>query len=455
VLTVCFGLLVGLSLARLSFSAPLLPTVIIFVFGLIISRRSRLASTILLVLAAMSFGVWRGEQYLMKLRPYDQLSMQKVTLEATAHTDAIYSNRGQLSFKVRGIKIVDPAKQTVPGEIKINGFGELAIYKGDILRLEGKLYPTKGSSQAAMYYAKITRIGSNTNLFNEIVRRFTAGMQTALPEPVASFGLGLLVGQRNTLPDEVNQSLKEVGLVHIVAVSGYNLTILIQFARRRLEHVSKRLTVITAAALIIGFLLCTGMSASIVRASVVSAIGLAAWFCGRHIRPLVLIALSAALTAVVNPIYIWSDIGWYLSFLAFFGILVLAPMIFAVIYGQKQPNIFIAVAIETVCAELFTLPLILYIFGQMSLVGVIANVIVVTLIPLAMALCFVAGLSGVTLGSLAGVVALPARILLTYMLDIANLLSRLPHSFISGQYISAWRYADSLWAFAGCNTRWQ
>ncbi|MGB4966830.1 MAG: ComEC/Rec2 family competence protein, partial [Candidatus Saccharimonadales bacterium] len=185
------------------------------------------------------------------------------------------------------------------------------------------------------------------------------------------------------------------------------------------------------------FLLFTGASASIVRASIVSTLSLAAWYYGRRVRPLLLVLGPAALTAYANPVYVWSDIGWYLSFLAFFGILMIAPKVLELLYPGRQPPLLVQVAVETFAAELMTIPLILYIFGQVSFVGLLANVLVVSMIPLAMLLCLLAGIAGIALPMLAGLIALPARYLLTYMIDTALVLSRVPKVFQSGVYISA------------------
>src|SRR5205807_2186671 len=104
-------------------------------------------------------------------------------------------------------------------------------------------------------------------------------------------------------------------------VSGYNLTIIIR-GLNRLKLGSKYQRLILSLAFIAFFVLVTGFSASIVRAAIVSTLSLWAWFYGRKIRAVLLIAFTAALTGLINPFYIWGDLGWYLSFLAFFGVLI-------------------------------------------------------------------------------------------------------------------------------------
>jgi predicted membrane metal-binding protein len=96
-----------------------------------------------------------------------------------------------------------------------------------------------------------------------------------------------------------------------------------------------------------------------------------------------------------------------------------------------------------VCAEIMTLPYALYIFGQLSTVSLPANVLVAAFVPLAMLLCMVAGLAGMLVPFMAGWFAWPARVVLRYMLDAADLLSRTPHALMehigfSGMQLAGW-----------------
>jgi competence protein ComEC len=191
------------------------------------------------------------------------------------------------------------------------------------------------------------------------------------------------------------------------------------------------------------FLLFAGTSASIVRAAIVSLLSIAAGYYGRSFKPLVLLLFAAAITAFASPYYIWSDISWYLSFLAFYGVMILAPLVQARWSERWKESIVASVALESICAEAMTLPYILHTFGQMSFVGLVANVLVVALVPLAMLLTLIAGLAGMLLAPIVGWFALPARLLLTYMLDIANLLSHIPHVFVQNIGFTTWQMLGS------------
>lgn len=400
-------------------------------------RRKSVAYLLAAVSLGVIIGLWRGGQFMQNVYKISDLSGQKVAVEAVAKTDAVYSKYSQIEFTAAQIHVTQPADERLAGSAKVSGFGVPMVYRGDKVQIYGKLYPMRGSNQVRISYAQISRLGESQSAISDLTRKFDAGMQTALPEPQASFGLGLLIGQRTTLSQEVTDALTAVGLVHIVAVSGYNLTIIVRGVSR-LKLGSKYQKLLFSLTLIAAFVLVTGFSASIVRAALVSILSLWAWYYGRRIKPLVSISLAAAITGFWSPFYIWSDLGWYLSFLAFFGVLVIAPLIAARFFKQT-PKLLTMVLLETLSAELMTLPLILMTFSQLSVVALLANVLVVPLVPLAMLLSAAAGLAGMIAPALAGWIALPARLLLTYMLDLVHMLSDIPsvliHRSISAVYM--------------------
>lgn len=365
---------------------------------------------------------------MQKLSELKVLTNQKVTVEVTAKSDAVYGKKSQLEFTASGAKLIKPQQLKLAGSFKISGFGTPMVYRGDRLRVSGKIFPMRGQNQARIAYAQLQVIGAGNQWYDKLSRTFSTGMENALPEPQASFGLGLLIGQRTNLPQNLVTQLTMVGLVHIVAVSGYNLTILVRGAQR-LKLNSKYQKTLLSLILILSFIFVTGFSASIVRAAIVSILSLWSWYYGRRMRPVLLIAFTAALTGLVNPFYIWSDIGWYLSFLAFFGVLIISPLVVNRIFS-KPPKLLSLVLVETLCAEVMTLPLIMMIFGQMSLIGLLANLLIVPLIPWAMLLSALAAISGAVMPELAGWTAWPAHMLLTYMLDIIHLLAGIPAIFL-------------------------
>ncbi|HSX45013.1 MAG TPA: ComEC/Rec2 family competence protein [Candidatus Saccharimonadales bacterium] len=394
---------------------------------LFLTKRNAI-TLICLVILGLVLGNQRGGVIKQQLVPVSDLFDHQVILTGVAENDGVYSTKNQVSFDVSNISISDPIEIDVPGKFKVEGFGVNAVYRGDEVQVEGKLRSTIGSRQGRIGFGTIEVIGQGSSPIETVRRKFRSGMQSALPEPQASFAMGLLIGEKSTLPKTTSNSLSAVGLTHIIAVSGYNLTIIVLAVRRLLRKRSKYQSTIIAMALIGLFVLLTGFSASIIRAAIVSLLSIVAWYYGRKIRPLLLITFTAAITALWNPLYIWSDAGWYLSFLAFYGVLVLAPLIHRRFFADKPRGVVGLLIIESLCAQIMTAPYIIYTFKQLSIVALPANVLVVPLVPLAMFLSLIAGLAGALFASLASWLAWPAKILLTYMLDLAALLARIPHA---------------------------
>lgn len=396
-----------------------------------LSRFNTFVLLILLSFTMFSFGWWRGSQTMRRLEVYNDIVGQTVTIKAMALNDAVYADRGQLDFAVGKIKLQEPFPEDLIGEMSIKGLGLPIVYRGDQVLVTGKIYKKRGGQVAGISFAKLKLVSSSKSPIDITRRNFAAGMQNVLPEPLASFGMGLLIGQRTTLDSKLEETLIAVGLIHIVAVSGYNLTIIIDALRRIFRKGSRYQILVFSLLLICIFLLFTGYSPSIVRAALVSSLSLIAWFFGRKFRPILLLGFVAALTAGINPLYLWSNIGWYLSFTAFFGILIIAPLLQKRLLTKKsREKVVPLVLIETISAQLCTIPIILFVFGRLSVVSVLANVLVVPFVPLGMFFSLIAGISGMMHLGFSKLFALPAQIILDYMLSIASLLSRVPYANI-------------------------
>lgn len=393
------------------------------------SKRTNWITFVCVALIGLCLGGWRGGVFQKRLAPYQELYGRNVTVRLTASTDGTYTD-GSLGFEAKKLEFLSPKIQKLPGVIKVEVVGLPAVYRSDRLEVSGKFYPAGGSKQGSIKFAQAKIIEHDPSLLERLRLEFVSGMLTSLPEPHGSFGLGLLIGQRTTLPEGFSKTLSIVGLTHIIAVSGYNLTILIRFVTDKLGRRSKFQIFVLSTFLICIFLIITGFSASIIRATLVSMLGLGAWYYGRTFRPVLILLLSAALTAGWYPVYLWSDIGWYLSFLAFFGVIVLAPLVTKIFWKGRKPWGLMPIVIESVCAQIMTAPLIIYIFNQASLVALISNMIIIPLVPFAMLLSLIAGLGGMFLPVISGWLAWPAKLLMDFMFGVIQALSKVPNASV-------------------------
>lgn len=354
---------------------------------------------------------------------YSQLAVYKNVIGKTAAIsgkiadDPDDDGHGVTKLRIGNVMV---GRQTVAGKVWVSTHAKISIKRGDIVTVKGKVSEGFGSFGATMYEASI--VSAKRPEPGDVARRvrdwFADKIRLTITEPQASLGLGYLLGQKRALPEDLQQALVVTGLTHVVVASGYNLTILVRLARRLFMRVSKYLATVSASAMILSFIAVTGLSPSMSRAGLVSGLSLAAWYYGRQFHPLVLLPFAAAVTVLIDPTYAWNDLGWQLSFTAFGGVMILAPLLQRYFFGNTEPGMVRQILGETVSAHIATLPILVLAFGQFSNVAIIANLLVLPFVPLAMLLTFIAGVGVIVAPSLAGIVGLPAQWLLTYMTTI-------------------------------------
>ena len=378
----------------------------------------------LALVGGLLVGLSRGGLDQLHRHVYAPAFGQIVTIHGVVSEDPDLSKRHQTVLR---LKSVGSGDRSLPGDMWVTTGDTNTIRRSDVVTVTGKLQEGSGSFAASMYDAQLVRVERPVpgDVALELRDEFASDVRKGVDEPEASLGIGFLTGQRRALPEELDQSLRVAGLMHIVVASGYNLTILVRLTKRLFEKRSRYLVVYSSMMLIIGFILVTGLSPSMTRAGLVATLSLMAWYFGRKFHPVTLIAFAAALTGIIDPSYVWGNLGWQLSFAAFAGVMVLAPLLQAYFFGDKKPGIIRQVMGETISAQIMTVPLILYNFGQLSNVAVVANLLVLPLVPLAMLLTFITGVLGAIGPSVMGIVAAPTQWLLDYMVWVTMSLANL------------------------------
>lgn len=418
IILVCAGFMLGLIARHFltsSWQLAICASVFITIVTAIFTRQILLA---IILGAVIILGFWRCDLQQQGLSKIQSLYGSKVVVAGTIADDPAVNQRGFLLFS---LDVNSINNRPTSGNLTVRTYNQ-KLRRGYQIFATSKIDSTLGNKVGQLTYATITIKSSHLSTLEQWRQRYFAGMRNALPEPSASFALGLLLGTRGLIPKEVQDMLQVVGLTHLIAVSGYNLTILINAARQPLRRVSKFMALMAPIWLIFVFMLLTGFSASIVRAAIVSVLSLLAAYYGRAYKPMVLIMISAVITLLYNPAYLWSDVGWQLSYLAFCGILILAPLLEKQFRAQSTISKLI---IESMSAYIVTMPLIMALFGNLSIIAPVANLLILPLVPLVMLLAFIAGIFGMST-PLAPVLGLPLKILLALMLGTMNMLASVP-----------------------------
>jgi competence protein ComEC len=423
----CVGIFVGIFLAKynlFSFTSSIVVLVIGLILISIVFWRKYIYLMPLVIIGGILFGLWRGSISQIELSQYKPLYGKSISIKGSVKEDVDIGSANQIIIRLDNIMM---GKRSLPGVLWITS-ADADIKRGDILQISGTLLPGFGNFSAVMYRAKIDQIfHPQPGDIARVVRDwFADAIRMAIPNPESSLGIGYLVGQRRALPTDLLTALQLAGLTHIIVSSGYNLTILVRLARRLFVKISKYLAALSASLMIVFFIAITGMSPSMSRAGLVAGLSLAAWYYGRKFHPIVLLSIAIAVTVLVNPSYAWGDLGWQLSFAAFAGVMIMAPLLQRYLFGDKKPGFIGQVLGETVSAQIVTAPIIISAFGQLSNVAIVANLLVLPLVPIAMLLTFIAGVGSLVFPPFAVLIGLPATWLLHYMVTVTEYLASLP-----------------------------
>lgn len=321
---------------------------------------------------------------------------------------------------------------------------------GDEIMVRGKLekpesfsefdYPSylaKDQIYTLMYnpHVELASSGNGSKIKSalfDLKHAFERSIENTLPEPHAAFLKGILLGSRRSIPSWLLEAFQAAGVTHIIALSGFNITIIadnISRALRRL-YVSPQGTFWISLTVIALFTLMVGASPSIVRASLMGILILLAAKEGRRYQGPNALTFAGALMVLQNPAILRFDVAFQLSFLATAGLLFAAPQLERMCRFMPELFGFRSSMITTLSAQLMVLPLLLYNFGAVSVISPLSNVLILSLMPLTMLFGFAGALigmawvnAGVALGGI-------TYALISYHIYVVTLFSSIPFAML-------------------------
>ncbi len=355
--------------------------------------------------------------------------------------------------------------QNVHGNILVKAPLYPQYQYGDLLEIECALtqpdviedfrydkYLAKADIYSTCYQPKIKLIESGKGSFFQsailkLKARVVETVGQILPEPQASFLGGLLWGAKKGMPEEILENFNRTGVTHIIAVSGYNITIIATMLNNLFISlgISRKKAFWLIVLAVSFFIVITGFPSSIIRAGIMGLVVLIAQTVGRAPKMTNTLAIVCLIMLLFNPkILIW-DTGFQLSFLATVGLVYLSSTV-KKIFARLPDLLSIKESLSTtLSAIIMTAPLILFQFGRFSIIAPIANLLILPIIPINMAVGFLAvvlGLIWLPLGQAAGWIS---WVFLTYVLELTEIFStidwasrevtNLPWIFMVGGYL--------------------
>ncbi|MFA5129060.1 MAG: ComEC/Rec2 family competence protein [Patescibacteria group bacterium] len=352
-----------------------------------------------------------------------------------------------VKLKVKSEKLETGGRwREVHGNVLVNAKLYPVFHYGDELEIKCKLrepepiedfaydkYLAKENIYSLCYWPEIKFIKSGEG--NKIVagifwakEKLVATVNRILPEPQAAFLGGLLYGAKRGIPADLTEKFNITGTTHIIAISGYNITIIAVLLLRIAKNIGigRKKSFWFALSGILFFVILTGAQASVVRAALMGSLVLLATQVGRISKITNALLLAAAAMLIFNPKILAFDVGFQLSFAATIGLVFLSPIFEK--YFSKLPSVFGAkeTFTTTMSAIVLTLPLILYNFGRISFIAPLANIFILPAIPLAMAVGSVAVLGGLIYFGLGQIIGWFAWLVLSYIIKVVEFLAAVP-----------------------------
>ena len=249
--------------------------------------------------------------------------------------------------------------------------------------------------------------------------KFSGVFNKTLPIKDSVLASGILLGKNSAdFSYEFKKFMENSGTTHIVALSGYNIMILLDLIFYiSAFFISRKKGVPIALFIILLFVLMTGAESSVVRAAIMGALIVLAEIFSRVYNFINASAFTAFVMILINPMVLNFDVGFILSFCALFGIVYVSRLI--PIYKKNGFLKVITKTIsETLGAQIMVLPILIIYFHKFSVFALLSNALILPVIPFAMGISFIQGLLGMIWMPLANFVSIILSPLLSYVVKL-------------------------------------
>ncbi len=268
---------------------------------------------------------------------------------------------------------------------------------------------------------------------------FNASIERIMPVRDAALLEGILLGERRGLPEPLTQAFIISSLIHVVVLSGYNISIVAEAVLRGLRFLPRSLSYSGAVLLMVLFIIMTGGGSTALRAGLMALIAVVARYLRRPAAAMRGLIIAGALLILWNPLVALYDPSFILSILATFGLIALSPWVEARLPKFLNRSVQLrSIAASTIAVQAFLLPALLYYSGVLSLVALPANLLVLPTVPFAMLMGFLAALLGFVGYFFALVPALLCDLALRWAMVVAETSANLPLSHVTIPAFPAW-----------------
>jgi competence protein ComEC len=392
----------------------------------------------------LALGIWRHQ--IAELKIVDNELQKLNDGEGKITLVGMVDEEPSISTKSIKLKI-----KTLQGSFLVTTSNYPQYQYGDVLEITGKLktpaedlqgfnyreYLSKEGIYSEMSWPAIKSTGENQGNF---IYKQLFGLKSKLKESISRLmsppqsGLleALLFGDEENISQEWKDKFNLTGTRHITAVSGMNITIIAALFMNFFIALGlwKKQAFYISVILLVLYILMIGAPQSGVRAAIMGILFLSASQFGRLSSAYRAVIFASTFMLFLNPLVLKLDIGFQLSFLAVMGLIFLQSWFLGIL--GKIPNVFQVrnSLAATLSAQVFTLPILIYNFGQISATGFLTNILIVPALPLLTIFGFILAIFGMVLYPLGILLSWPAWFLLSYLLKTIDFFSKFSFALI-------------------------
>jgi competence protein ComEC len=404
-------------------------------------------------------GIWRqigasykiDQSHIAYFNDKEKVSFEGIVLEEPdVRVDQIKLTVDSKLIRNEETSFDEDQKQKINGKVLLSVPRHPEYQYGDRLLISCKLktpqifegfsykdYLARYNVHSVCYYPEILLVSKKQgnfmfDLIYIIKDKFENSLNQTLSEPYASFSAGLLLGSRGEIPKDLLEKFNTTGITHIIAISGYNITIISTLFLKILSgRASRKIVFIISCIGISIFVILTGASSSVTRAAIMGIFVLVALNYGRLSDITNSLIFTACVILLFNPKILAVDLGFQLSFLATIGIVYFSPYFEKIFHFLPQSGAIRESVALTFSAQVLVTPVILTNFERISLIAPLANLLILPIIPLSMLTGFLTGFLGLFWLFLGKIMGFVAWGILNYEIFVVNLLSRVPFASIT------------------------
>ena len=395
----------------------------------------------------------------------------KVEIEGMVVTEPESRDKASV-FQLSAQKItIDNKTEQISGKAIVHVPRYSAYHYGDILKLNGTVetppqfddfnyrdYLAHQRTYSTMYYPKSALVernkGSKVLAFIYSLRNsLSQSLSNVLPEPQSSLAQGILLGLRGNIPQSLTQTFSTTGTVHLLAISGLNLTIItgiLLYIGIRLFGRRHYLYILLAFAATWFYVVVAGMQPPVIRGAIMGGMFLIAELLGRQRSAATALTFAASVMVGIEPQILW-DASFQLSFLSMAGLVFIFPYlqvwnrgkslaptnsggIMAILYTTIIDSFAV-----TTSAIIATWPVIAYHFGIFSLIALPANFFAIPTLPAIIITAAIIAITGLILPLFAQAMGWIAWLFVSYLIFIVQIFDAVPFSSIRINNIQLWQ----------------